>query len=56
MMVRKDVIVDTSVRLDDGRYAGPEISAEKAEQKIFEEARQQGRVISDVRTRIDRSE
>jgi hypothetical protein len=53
-MARKKMI-DTSVKLDDGLFVGPEISAEKAEQRIFKEAREQGRVISGVRSRIDRS-
>ncbi len=36
------------------KIVGPEIGAEKAEEKIFEEARREDRVISGVRTKIDK--
>ncbi|MGA9140967.1 MAG: hypothetical protein WBZ29_12130 [Methanocella sp.] len=36
------------------RPAGPEIAAEKAEEKIFEEARREDKIISGVRTKIDK--
>jgi hypothetical protein len=37
------------------RHAGPEIAAEKAEEKRFEEARREDKIISGVRTKIDKS-
>ena len=37
------------------RPAGPEIAAEKAEEKRFEEARREDKIISGVRTKIDKS-
>lgn len=36
------------------RHAGPEIAAEKAEEKRFEQARREDKIISDVRTKIDK--
>jgi len=49
-MARKEAGVDPGAGT-----AGPEIRAERAERKRFEDARRQCRIISDVRTRIDKS-
>jgi len=37
------------------RIAGPEIAVERAERKIFDDARRADEIISGVRTKIDRS-
>jgi hypothetical protein len=51
-MVRKVVKRDQ----DSGeRPASPEIRAEKSERRRFEESRRQCRIVSDVRTKIDKS-
>jgi hypothetical protein len=51
-MVRKDVKRDQ----DSGeKPASPEVRAEKAERQRFEESRRQCRIVSDVRTKIDKS-
>jgi len=42
-------------RRDHDQLAGPEIKAEKAEEKTFCKSRRKGRIVSGVRTKIDRS-
>ncbi len=36
------------------KITGPEIGAEKAEEKIFKEARHEDKIIAGVRTKIDK--
>jgi hypothetical protein len=36
------------------KIAGPETNAERAEEKIFCESRREGRIVSGVRTKIDK--
>jgi hypothetical protein len=36
------------------KLAGPEIKAEKAEEKTFCKSRRKGRIVSGVRTKIDK--
>ncbi len=52
-MYRKDVARATEGGRQGPKFVGPEIGAEKAEEKRFEESRRKYRIISDVRTRID---
>ena len=54
-MVKIGVKRDRDVRPISDRITGPEIGAEKAEEKIFDEARREDRIISGVRTKIDKS-
>jgi hypothetical protein len=55
MMVRKEVTRSTDAGTASERPARPEVRAEKAERKRFEDARRQCRIVSDVRTKIDKS-
>jgi len=53
-MVRMGVRRGRKARPDGDRIVGPETAAEKAEEKIFEEAVREDRIVDGVRTRIDR--
>ena len=52
-MYRKDVARDTEGGRPGPKFVGPEIGAERAEEKQFEESRREDKIISGVRTRID---
>jgi hypothetical protein len=52
-MTKKDAIRGTNAGTAGKKPVGPEIGAEKAERRRYEEARRQCRIISGVRTKID---
>ncbi len=53
-MYRKDVAKSTEGGKPGPKFVGPEIAAEKAEEKEFVESRRKGEIVSGVRKRIDR--
>jgi hypothetical protein len=54
LMAKLGVERNRDVKPISDRIVGPEIRVEKAEEKIFEEARDEDKVISGVRTKIDK--
>lgn len=53
-MVEKDYTPDTHATPESDLPSGPEIRAERSERKRFQEARKEHKIISGVRTQIDR--
>jgi len=53
-MVKIGVTRNRDVKPISHRPCGPEIGAEKAEEKIWEEARKEDKIVSGVRTKIDK--
>jgi hypothetical protein len=53
-MYRKDVAKSTEGGKPGTGFVGPEIGAEKAEEKEFEESRRRDEIVSGIRTKIDK--
>jgi hypothetical protein len=54
-MYRKDVAKSTKGGKPGPEFVGPEIGAEKAYEREFEESRRRNEIVSGIRTKIDKN-